>query len=115
MGEEGRKKPSNGYLEQILEVEQIGQGSGASGTSRERKDWDAMDPFPQPYLCVLRFPDFPLDGGLAPGHQLRLPSSAPHPAEGWASLNPASVNSPRERMYLGPSAVHTAEDRGLGL
>lgn len=46
---------------------------------REKKDSGCNGRLPPPHLCVPRFPNFPLDGGLVLGDRLRLPSSAPHP------------------------------------
>ena len=93
---------------------------GVSRTSREKKEGFGVQwTPPPPHLCIPRFPNFPLDGGLVLGDRLRLSSSAPHPPVGgastWAFPNPVSLNSIGERLYLGPSAAPTPQDCGLSL
>lgn len=85
----------------------------AQNLGRRRKGLGCNGPLPAPHLCIPRFPNFPLDGGLVLGDRLRLSSSAPHPQ--WAGPPLELLQTPcvpeldPEHMYqyLGSSAVPT--------
>lgn len=81
-----------------------------AGHPGKRKDSGCNRSLPPHHLCMPRFPNFPLDGGLVLRDRFLLPSSAPHPAVGcssaWASSNPASLTErARQAHVLGPSAA----------